>query len=183
MARFGLMTFLIVLSTTVAFTADKPAPLINIGFEAGEPVLYRLAFGAVISSNQAEAITGKSAAFYNGATNKNEWNEFLHVLADKINLKGKSNYTVVFKYRVLEKSAEKGFLYFLARAATGKINVNDKGWTEIGDPTGVSGMKVIPIALDDFPDYRLTFGYRTAGKVIIDDIRIFPGTVTAAELK
>jgi len=160
---------------------EKGKAIVSYGFEPEEPEDWVLAFGAEVTNDPKNVISGKSSLFCDTLESDEEWHEFFHSDPANLPLSAKGTYTVYFKYRIIEKKGECKF-YFLARSSTAGPGASDKGWMWIEDAPGKTGAVVSTFTLDDYNDYYLIIGTRFKGAIAIDDIKVFPGKLTEKEL-
>ena len=183
--KLGTICAIICASASMSWAAE---PLTKIGFEAGEADVYMLnkyentTIEATTKSEQV--IAGKASVLCDKTQSADEWCEFFCSKPAQLPFKANGTYTVSFKYRILEKTDDKGYLYFMMRSAIGKNGpAADRAWTVMNDTSTSSGTKVVTFTLGDFSDYRILFGYCLKGKAVIDDIKVFEGTVAEQDAK
>jgi hypothetical protein len=182
--KLGTICALVCASASMSWAAE---PMTTIGFEAGEADVYKLNkyknTTIEATTDSEKVISGKASVLCDKTQSADEWCEFFCSKPAQLPLKANGTYTVSFKYRILEKTDDKGYLHFMVRSAIGKNGPADRAWTVMNDTSGSSGTKVVTFTLGDFSDYRILFGYRLKGKVVIDDIKVFEGTVAEQDAK
>lgn len=182
--KLGTICALICASASMSWAAE---PMTTIGFEAGVADTCILNKGknttTEATTDSEQIIAGKASLLCDKTQSPDEWCEFFSSKPAQLPFKANGTYTVSFKYRILEKTDDKGYLYFMMRSAKGKNGPPDRAWTVIKDTSGSSGTKVVTFTLGDFSDYHIVLGYCLKGKAVIDDIKVFEGTVAEQDAK
>ncbi|OUS70590.1 hypothetical protein B1748_27990 [Paenibacillus sp. MY03] len=154
------------------------------GFEAG--ALSETAFAAQGSGtllDGAEAIRG-SYSVAARADAQQEWHEYLRSDTDKLKLAPLTEYTVMFKYEIVEPEPSGQYFYVLAEAgasstamnfgSAGEVIWSNAAEAELAD-RGDYGVARMTFTTAASPDTVLKWGIRQGGGIVIDDITVVKG--------
>lgn len=157
--------------------AQEGTLIYSVDFE-GDPdelpagLLYETSLGVLpsITMLPGEVISGNYSLRADGTVIQSEWKQFLYTDPDVVPLRAGGTYRIELDYRILSHSPDQLF-YVIFRTVEGG-NILDKTGPFFPVVEGVQHYSAV-VTLADFDDYRLVFGMRWPGLIIIDNIAIY----------
>ncbi|MFD0714282.1 glycosyl hydrolase family 28-related protein [Paenibacillus sp. GCM10027626] len=187
------------LSATLASNAAATAELVSEGFEAGNLQQSIFTLGAPYGSltqSAGEVLTGNYSVKGSSAhAADQQWAEFLKIDAGKLKLTPGQEYTISFKYRIIEPAPANEFFYLYGKLAGSNeavgFNFGNSGdllwWTEQlnSDRLEITGEHDVKQARMSFKasgsgDYAWIFGIHNGGTIIVDDVLLEEGAFEPA---
>lgn len=146
----------------------------SIDFENGSIALSNCLTSTVNGSagdiiSRKDLIISGNYSLFGENTTGSPWYDFLYTDPTKVQIKPNTTYTLTFKYKVIKETSGENFFQVFARSDTGGIQ-NDVGTKTFTDDAGNTGEISTTITTKDFNDYKLCFGMKGTGAVVIDDI-------------
>jgi hypothetical protein len=148
----------------------------SINFENGSITLSNCLTSTVngsagdLVSRDDLVISGKYSILGENKTGS-QWYDFLYTDPTKVKILPNTTYTLSFKYKVIKETSGENFFQAFARSDIGGVS-NDTGTKTFMDDAGTVGEVSTTFTTKNFEDYKLAFGMKGSGAVVIDDIKL-----------